>query len=376
MKKRLVKTFEEENNFNNAIVPLTMNVDEVVFIYHHDISKKRSDACKHIITKYKNIDVIFKQVEDYEVENLLDENTIIDISASKYLSSVLFENALKMKLNIIYYDEENEVIKCYNQHKIIAGAIFKLNIEDIIELGGGEIISNLHEAVKENLSKELIYKAVENKNGNYSSFINFVNRVNQSINDFKYEGNVYYTNKQVVEKIMSDDQSKKFSDLNLFRIEDTKIIFANEEIRKIFTVSGAFLENYIYHKLVDSKKFDDIIMSAKIKFNIEQRKYPVTCEIDCIVLKDNRMLLTSIKSNKVDVDDLNEIKVHDIMFGNKQSKPAICLHSDLSENKPSVYAKAEELKVYIIDEDSFVDNKIVDKFLSIIDDTYKYDKLR
>ena len=140
-------------------------------------------------------------------------------------------------------------------------------------------------------------------------------------------------------------------------------------------VTGAFLENYIYHKLIDSNLFDDILMSSTIEFNDEQWKYPVTCEIDCLVLKDNNLLFVSIKSNKTEKDDLNEIKVHNVMFGNKQSKPVICMLSDLSLKRPSIYAKAEELNVYVIDSTAFIKDNIPETFLSIIDGTYEYERI-
>ena len=53
---RLVKTFEEENNFNNVIVPLTIDIDEVVFVYHHKVEDKLINECKKVIKKYKNIE--------------------------------------------------------------------------------------------------------------------------------------------------------------------------------------------------------------------------------------------------------------------------------------------------------------------------------
>ena len=117
------------------------------------------------------------------------------------------------------------------------------------------------------------------------------------------------------------------------------------------------------------------MMSSTIEFNDEKWKYPVSCEIDCLVLKDNNLLFVSIKSNKVEKDDLNEIKVHNVVFGNRQSSPVICINSDLSNKKPSIYAKAEELGVYVIDSSSFQRGEMVDKFISIMEGTYEYEKI-
>ena len=373
--KRLVKTFEEENNFNNIIVPLTVDVEEVVFVYHHNVDRNKIKNCTAVIKKYKNIKLSYHMVDENEVNDMIDEDTIIDISAAKYLSIVLYEVALKNNLDIIYYDEHERVIKRYKDHKVIYRNIFKLTIEDIVKSGGGVIESEMHKPVEDRESIELIYNAVETASSQYSSFISYVSRINSYISDYDHSGNTFYLKNETIVKIVSDDQYKKYINLKLFEIEDNKLIFANEEIRKVFMVSGEFLENYIYHKLLDSNIFDDVKMSVSIEFNDEQWKYPVKCEIDCIVLKDNNLLFTSIKSNKVDTADLNEIKVHNVMFGNNQSKPVICINNDLSSKRPSVYAKAEELGVYVIDEDTFVENDISKQFLSIIDDTYQYEEL-
>ena len=373
--KTLLKTFEEENNFNNIIVPLTVDIDEVIFVYHHAVDRNKIRNCTSIINKYKSIKVLYKMVDENEVEELVNEDTIIDISAAKYLSIVLYEAALKNNLDIIYYDEHERVIKRYKDHKIIANNIFKLSIEDIIKAEGGTIVSSMHEPVKNQEAINIIYDVVENTSNQYSTFISYVSRINNYVSDYEHSGTRYHLNNETIIKIVSDDQYKKYSSFKLFEIEDNDLVFANEEIRKIFMVSGSFLENYIYHKLIDSNIFDDVVMSASIEFNDEQWKYPVMCEIDCLVLKDNNLLFTSVKSNKVDASDLNEIKVHNIVFGNNQSKPVICINNDLSSKRPSVYAKAEELGVYVIDEDSFVNKDISRKFLSIVDGSYQYDKL-
>ncbi|MBR2577844.1 MAG: DUF1887 family protein, partial [Erysipelotrichaceae bacterium] len=167
----------------------------------------------------------------------------------------------------------------------------------------------------------------------------------------------------------------RYKSLDLFEIEGNELRFYNSDIRRIFMVSGAFLENYIYHKLKESGYFDDVQMSATIEFSDDRWKYPVSCEIDCMVLKNNNLLFVSVKSNKVEKDDLNEIKVHNVVFGNRQSSPVICINSDLSDKKPSIYAKAEELGVYVIDSSTFRDDELVERFISIMEGTYEYEKI-
>lgn len=375
MTKRLLKTFEEENNLTNVLVPLTLDVDEVFFVYHHNVSSRKLQNCARVINKYKHVKVLYKRVNEEEIKDLIDENTVVDISAAKYLSIVLYEVALLNDLPVIYYDEEERVIKQYFNHQVVAKDIFKLMIEDIVTLGGGKILSYLHKPVTDKSSIDLIYKAIESAKKEYTNFTSYVSRINSYVSDFDYHDNKIFLNENITRRIVSDEAYKKYGDLNLFTLNGTDLTFYNNDIKKLFTVTGAFLENYIYHKLKDSNLFDDILMSSTIEFNDEQWKYPVTCEIDCLVLKDNNLLFVSIKSNKTEKDDLNEIKVHNVMFGNKQSKPVICTLSDISLKRPSVYAKAEELNVYMIDSTAFLNNKVPETFLSIIDGTYEYERI-
>ena len=368
---KLVKAFNEHNNFNNAIVPLSLDVNEVFFAYHHDIDSKKFNLCEKVIKKYKNIKINYINVE--KIEDYFDGDTLIDVSAKKYSSLVLYEKALKDNKTIIYFDEEEKNIKDYKKHQIITNELFKLNIEDIVTLSGGKIISTLHNPVKQKETIDLIYNTIDSTVNHYSEFISYVSKINSLLNKCDNDGKHYYLSNETLNRIINDNNYLKFKKLNLFTIDNNVLTFSNLEINKLFTVSGTFLENYIYNKLINSKKFDDVKMSVKIEFSNEQ-KVPVNCELDCLILKDNNLLFTSIKSNKVEPDDLNEIKVHNVMFGNEYSKPVICIYNELSENRPGIYAKAQELGIYVVEECMF-ESGIADTFLNIINNTYKYEHI-
>lgn len=375
MINKLIKTFDETNNFNNVIIPLSLEVKEIVYIYHHSIDENNKNIVLKIINKYKDIKVSFIKVDEESIKEIVDENSVVDVSVSKYISLVLTELAFKDNLNIIYFDIEERKIKEYKTHKVLCEKLFKFNIEDIITLGNGRIIDHLHRPTTNNETKELIYNVIK-VDRNYSKFISYMNSVNQLISNFNNEDNTYYLNESVINKITSSSYyTKYFSTLNLFKIEGNKLIFFNDDIKRIFTASGSLLEDYIYNKLIDSNLFDDVSMSVKIEFNTKEYKYPVTCELDGLVLKDNTLLFVSVKSNKVDASALNEIKVHNIRFGNNYSKSVICVNSDLNVDSPSIYSKAMELGIYVIDDPYFKQDKIADKFLSIINNTYVYDKI-
>ncbi|MBR5755693.1 MAG: hypothetical protein IKX97_07760, partial [Erysipelotrichaceae bacterium] len=107
----------------------------------------------------------------------------------------------------------------------------------------------------------------------------------------------------------------------------------------------------------------------------EKYSHPVRCEIDCLIIKDNQLLFTSCKSSKASTDDLNEIYVHNKMFGNCRSKPVIFVGEELDRRYPSIYAKGIELGIYIVDKSSLLNKGVDEEFREIAEGTYKYDQI-
>lgn len=381
MSLKLIKVFDTEYNYENVIIPLSIDFDEVLYIYNHEIENNQLSSCSEVLHKYKeNIKVSYHFIKDNEkdINNLLDENTVIDISTTKYLSSFLFEKALKNNLQVIYYDGEELSIKSYKEHKTIVDKVFSLNIEDMIKLGGGTILKNtMHESInlKNELTKKTIIDVVDNNINKYSAFINYVQRINTFISHRKIKNLSYKLSTDIKNKIIHDELYIKNNKYNLFKIEDNVLTFLNEDIEKLFLVSGSILENYLYIKLSDSNKFDQVLMSSIIDFSHYYNRYPIVCEIDLLAIKNNHLLFISCKSNKVDTDALNEIKIHNTIFGNELSEPVICTIDDLSSKSPAEYLKARELKIAVIDKTAFTKDNIVEELIKIINRTYKYERV-
>ena len=276
---------------------------------------------------------------------------------------------------IIYYDNEENKIKSYRDHKIIVENTFKLSIDDVINLGGGKITQRMHEAISldDEETVNVINRCIDESVNNYSRFTGFVQKINSYIAKKPlHSGRIVTLDEREIRQILSDDNYYKYNELGLLEIKDNNIIFPNKSIAKMMTITGSFLENYLSLKLLKSGYFDDVKMSCVIDFNGSMRKYPITCEIDCLVIKDNHLLFVSCKSNKVDTSALNEIKVHNTMFGNELSNPVLCTLDDLDIKNPSVYGKARELGVAIVDKTDFNNDEVPLRFKEIIDGTFIY----
>ena len=373
---RLLTVYDDKEPLNNVINEISLDVDEVFYVYHHEVSRTSFNNIARVIRNHKKIDLHFVQLDDDEkqLRELIDENTIVDVGGAKYLSLVLFDMCARLNNKVIYYDAEENLIKDYRSHKPLEIEVVKLNIEDALRLRGGEIVSQLHHNVTEKENKEIIIKLVEENLDDYSAFIKYMTLVNNKMSDNNYLGNYEYAiNKKDYDELVEENIFNYIDEL--FGLEDDRISFINRKIRDIVTVSGTFLENYLYIKLSEADYFDDIKMSVIIDFSDEKYYHPVRCEIDCLVIKDNQLLFCSCKSSKASTDDLNEIFVHNRMFGNSRSKAVIFVGEELDRRYPSMYAKAIELGIYVVDKSSLLSKGAFAEFKEICEGTYKYDNL-
>ncbi len=379
MMSKLLTVYDDQEPLNNVVSALTLNAEEIFFVYHHEVSRNTFANIEKVIHKYlTDTQIHFIQLNDDEkqLNEILDQNpdSVIDVGAARYLSLLLFEMANRRQNPIIYYDDEENVIKDYRTHSVLYKDVFRLKIEDVLKLRGGEIKSFMHHSATDNRTKETIVDLVENNIDNYAAFIRFLTKLNSVINNSRQSGSTrFILDQEAIQKIKTDYCYKKKSDL--FEIRDNYLIFKTRKLQEMVCVSGAFLENYLYIILSESGYFDDVLMSAEIDFSDDKYIQPVRCEIDCMVMRNNRLLFVSCKSSKADTGDLNEIYVHNSMFGNALSVPVLCVGEELDRKYPSIYAKSEELGIYIIDKSSFTDKHVLDVFLEILDGTYRYDPL-
>ncbi len=379
MNKKLLTVYDDVDPLNNVISPLTIEADEIFYVYHHDIPDSSFENIAKVLLRYRDIRINFiKLIDDSRQLNEIfsqNEGIVVDVGGARYLSLLLFETVKDKENQIIYYDDDENVIKDYRSHSIIYHDVFKLQIEDVLNLRGGEIKEYMHRSAEDEKSRNAIISLFEKNMDNYGSFIRFLTRLNSLINNRDYMGsNTYQLSEGDRFDLMSDAVYDKVSDL--FTIDGkNRLRFSTRKLKEMVSVSGAFLENYLYIKLTESGKFDDVKMSTVIDFSDDKYIYPVRCEIDCLIIKNNKLLFVSCKSSKADASTLNEIYVHNHRFGNVLSLPVLCVCEELDRKYPSTYAKGEELGIYLVDRSSFVNGDICDVFSSILDGTYVYDKV-
>ncbi|MBQ6559909.1 MAG: DUF1887 family protein [Erysipelotrichaceae bacterium] len=375
---KLLTVYDDSEPLNNVVNTLTLDVDEVFYFYHHEEHRTAFTNIRKVIRNYKNVALHFiRPVDDVaEINKILQDNQeiIVDVGGSKYLSLLLFESASRNGNQIVYFDHEENVIKDYRSHTVVKGEVFKLTIKDVLTLRGGDIAEYLHKGAADERTKETIYQLFEDNLDDYSALMNYMSYLNKVLCNAKKIGNrSFRITKEQISDIKKDRCYAKIGDL--FTIENDRIVFKTARLVDVVTVSGTLLENYLYLKLLDAGQFDDVRMSVVVDFSDDRYRHPVKCEIDLLALQNNRLMFVSCKSNKVETPALNEIYVHNSMFGNSLSVPVICVCENIDQYSPSMYAKAEELGIYVVDISNMKEEDFPEIFHRIIIGDYKYDLL-
>ncbi len=88
-------------------------------------------------------------------------------------------------------------------------------------------------------------------------------------------------------------------DLKMESDDKVSFVHASREIKELLTIAGKILEIYVYHKVKDSGKFDDIVSG----YEIDWEKTEVKNELDCIMTKGFRTFFIECKAkNKIEAD--------------------------------------------------------------------------
>ena len=376
-KRVMFLIYDDRDYLNNVIVPLTQRYEKVIFFYRDEISENRQYATIDVLKK-QGIDAFFVKLENNEdkIDEIFQKYQFadVDVSTNRYLTLYLFESAIKLNRNVYYYDNFENLVKDYRKHECVTKDTFKLGIKDLIELGGGKLEQNMHALPdmgnKEDVQavKNIVYHCIHK----YTKFVNYVSYMAQLISK---SSAAIRLNAYEKEKVQQNEIYAIMHENSVLWIDGDVLKIKNRYFRKLLTNAGAWLETYLYICYVESGLFDECSMSSIINFKKHNDIHPITCEIDLMLVKNNYLLFISCKSNKVDTSALNEIKLHNYFFGNRISNAMVCTMEDLNIKNPSVYQKAIELGVAIIDVTTIEAKEVAKVTLDLINDKYCYEKV-
>ena len=376
----LIKVFDEYEYLYNVMIPLSLPFKHIVFLHRSNLKcdlKVVKNATELLKSKGRTVKFLEIKEDRNDIEKLLNDSSqaTIDIGGShRYLSFYLFEKVITQDRPIIYYDMIENVIKNYRTHSIITKDLYRFSIKEMISLSGALYLENMHQTPDLNDEEMLasIKGVIEDSVEDYQAFTRYIGTLSQVLPPL--EGLIILEDKQI-QTITQHPLYKRLLKHNIMRVEGHELKVGKPIYRHLLKNIGSWLECYLYIEMQKSGLFDDVKMSAVIDYLERGGNCPISCEIDVVGIQNNRLILISCKSNKVETEALNEIKVHNLSFGNFLSRAAICTMDDLNIKNPIVFRKAKEYDVAIIDKTAFVHKSVALVLNKILEGTYEYEKI-
>lgn len=150
--------------------------------------------------------------------------------------------------------------------------------------------------------------------------------------------------------------------------------FESTEIRRLLTNQGVWLELYTYLSAAKTDGFDDLVMSAVIGWDYENKdNYPQN-EIDVILLKGIKALFISCKTSitKRSPYDLYEIKTLCERFGGDMAQAVLVTADNCLNNNHSLYIRAREMGIVILDINTIKKGNLGKELLKIVNGQYRF----
>ena len=376
----LIKVFDEYEYLYNVMIPLSLPFKHIVFLHRSSLNcdmKVVKNATELLKSKGRTVKFLEIKEDRNDIEKLLNDSSqaTIDIGGShRYLSFYLFEKVITQDRPIIYYDMIENVIKNYRTHSVITKDLYRFSIKEMISLSGALYLENMHQTPDLNDDEMLasIKGVIEDSVEDYQAFTRYIGTLSQVLPPL--EGQVILEDKQI-QTITQHPLYKRLVKHHIMSVEGHELKVSKPIYRHLLKNIGSWLECYLYIEMQKSGLFDDVKMSAVIDYLERGGNCPISCEIDVVGIQNNRLILISCKSNKVETEALNEIKVHNLSFGNFLSRAAICTMDDLNVKNPIVFRKAKEYDVAIIDKTAFAHKSVALVLNKILEGTYEYEKI-
>ena len=152
-------------------------------------------------------------------------------------------------------------------------------------------------------------------------------------------------------------------DLNIVSGESVSFLFRDENTRAWLRDVGSVLELYVYKACLDANIFNDIIISAVVRWDEVLGHASVINEIDVMATRGVVPLFISCKVSDIKTEALNELAILRDRFGGKGAKAAIV--STGRCNAASRH-RAAQLGIAVIDRDELENGQLVHRLKVIM----------
>lgn len=366
----------DEHNEGNILATTRYNVGEVIFIRQ----KNQVDLIDNIKKYYdknfptiKMSDVIIEEGEINKLVDLVTRNNncdlLINLTGGKRINSLtLLELSIKNNIKAIYTDIKNKKIYTFKNGIDLTYEEFDdLEIKDIIDASGGELVEDSSELCKKkNLVylSEQIYRNLDiwNKHKQRLYDTSIFKHIEETPNKIKININLLTDE----ERKLLNNILNKLKEMNEIQYtkkgEDIEVLFLNKYIKGFIFKSGTWLEIATNNLINKIKEIDE--SRSGVVFLWSNHNRTVRNEVDVVAIKDSVPIIISCKdSEKYNEMALNELNVYANKIGGKNAYKILVATREPSKGPVSIRAKEMGINIVIFDGN---ENKFINTIKAII----------
>lgn len=369
MYERVIEVFTK-NGEDNIYATLIFQPKEVCFLIdQNDASAKAQflNTAAFLKQKVEGIHVTCREIDfkkilviDDDLKAILND-AILDLGGGEDRIKIpLLNYFLTNHLAVCYFDMENETLMMMNTDESMKQLeLPELTLADIIQLAGGELylLKAQDLPLQSDHHKKILKIALHNIKSwnNFSDYLSYV---------FSHYANESLGVEKAPMKIRDANGHMRMCDKNIFSqltiqgilknvyMKNNQVSFevSDDSILNLLTRVGDILEEHIYFEFVQSKCFDEVVLSAKIDWS-NNLKYAIKVEneIDLIARKGRQIFFISCKSGSLKNENIHEIVLMAQRFGTAECVPVLATMDILEENGEVLKERCRYMNCLLID---------------------------
>lgn len=376
MKVDIIITQLDEHNEGNILATKKFNPCEVYYIIDKNDENNMKSVREYYSNNFKNTklnEIVILQGDINALSNLVqkvkDKKVIINLTGGKRINSLmLLDICIKDNLLALYINIKDKLMYEFNNGvKLLEESFEDLEIEDIVNAGGGKIVEDSSELCNK---KDLVYFSKEIYS-NLSIWHKYKQRLYESTIFQHDEINPkrIYINKDNLLKEEWDLVNKiliKFDEMKeiKYKTEGNKIIidFQNGYLKGFIFKSGTWLEIATNNLVNSIKEIDEAKNGVVFLWNGENKT--VRNELDVVAVKDSVPICISCKdSDKYNEMALNELNVYANKIGGDNVYKILVATKEPIKSPVTIRAKEMGIHIVIFDGN---ENKFINTIKQIL----------
>lgn len=390
----LIELYDHREPINNVITLSAYHPEKLVVLGDSSVSKQRVQKYidRYIAASDLQTETEYVPCRAYDLDQVEEslkgvigrygaENCVIDVIGGSEILLMAAGSCCRefSALRVVTQKKKtDEFVWLKGSPEVPVQEKLNITIQQAIALTGGELVRNAR--VSENTFDDAFVELIPKVFGVYmqyrnvwNEFVLYMQRLNQD--EYRVDGcctfcapRVFYVGRRRV-----DPETEIFEALRdegaITAFEETDdqytVRFVSENVLKYLCDVGSWLELYSYVLLKKSCLFHEVQMSAVVSWDDDADKRDVINEIDLIALDGKGQMFISCKTALPDNMVLNEIAALTSHFGSMHAVPVLITASSLEKESPSVFKRAAEMGVAILDASDLREAKFMEELRKI-----------